>query len=132
MTILAGYATGLGAVWSIQLRWLELMMQKIAVVLPALTQELTATKEGMKPWAGPTNRHGRHKSMTTLGRPQLAQQLNPAELDDISIVRREWPQDQESVNGFAGADELFGFSPYVNHGGGSLRTGRTWSVENNT
>ena len=42
---------------------------------------------------------------------------NPAELDDISIVRREWPQYQESVNGFAGADELFGFSPMLTMAG---------------
>ena len=45
--------------------------------------------------------------MTKLGRPQLAQQLTTAELDEVSIVRGELRVFQPSVNGFAGADEFW-------------------------
>ena len=49
---------------------------------------------------------------------QLTQQLNPAELDNASIVRGEQPSSQQAVNGFAGADETCGFFPHrVNHDG---------------
>ena len=49
---------------------------------------------------------------------QLTQQLNPAELDNASIVRGEQPLSQQAVNGFAGAHEIGGFFPHnmLRHG----------------
>jgi hypothetical protein len=55
--------------------------------------------------------------MTKLGQPQLPQQLNTAELDAVSIVRRELLVCQPNVNGFAGADEIRGLFTNIKHGG---------------
>ena len=52
-----------------------------------------------------------------LGRPQLAQQLTTAELDEVSIVRGERLACHPSVNGFAGADEIRGLLTNIKHGG---------------
>jgi len=60
-----------------------------------------------------------------LSRRQFTQQLTAAELNQVSIVRGERASGvQQSVNGFAGADEIRGLFTNINHGGLSLRTGR--------
>ena len=56
--------------------------------------------------------------MTKLGWRQFIQQLIGAELDEVSILRRERvPALQQGVNGFAGADEIRGLFPNRKHGG---------------
>jgi hypothetical protein len=63
------------------------------------------------PWgwsasSGGSGRSGRGE-MVELGRPKPAQQLITAELDEVSIVRREPASGgQQGVNGFAGAYEI--------------------------
>ena len=65
------------------------------------------------------------REMTKLGWRQFIQQLIAAELDEVSILRRERvPACQQGVNGFAGADEIRGLFPNRKQGGFSLRTGR--------
>ena len=51
-------------------------------------------------------------SMTKLGWREFIQQLIAAELDEVSILRRESvPAFQQGVNGIAGADEIRGLFP---------------------
>ena len=57
-------------------------------------------------------------------RPQLTQQIDTIELDELPIVMREPLVCQPSVNGFAGPDEIRGLCTNIKHGGLSLRTGR--------
>jgi hypothetical protein len=63
--------------------------------------------------------------MTKLGRRQFIQQLIAAELDEVSILRRERvPACQQGVNGIAGADEIRGLFPNSKHGEFSLPADR--------
>lgn len=58
------------------------------------------------------------REMTKLGRPQLAQQLSAADLNEVSFLRRERvPAVQQGVNGFAGADEIRNLFANGKHGG---------------
>ena len=55
--------------------------------------------------------------MMKLVRPQFTQELNGTDLDDVSIVIREWSLYQQAVYGFAGADENLGLFADSKHGG---------------
>jgi hypothetical protein len=56
--------------------------------------------------------------MTKLGWRQFIQQLIGIELDEVSILRGERvPAFQQSVNGFAGVDEIRSFFPNGRQGG---------------
>ena len=70
----------------------------------------TSARSGRGEWTS--------REMMKLSRSQLTQQLNGTELDDVSILTREGSLCQQRMNGFAGADETFGFFPHmVRHDG---------------
>jgi hypothetical protein len=65
---------------------------------------------------GMINKRG-DDGVTKLGRPQFTQQFTTAELDQVSIVRRERFVCQPSVDGFAGTDEIRGLFTNMKHDG---------------
>lgn len=65
--------------------------------------------------------------MIILGRPQFTQQLTPAELDEVQIVRGERFACHPNVNGFAGANEIRGLFTNIKHDGTLLTNRETRS-----
>jgi hypothetical protein len=63
------------------------------------------------------HRQTRNDSVIRLDRPQLAQKVDTTEFDEVLIVRRERPQCQSSVKGFAGANEIRSLFANIKHGG---------------
>jgi hypothetical protein len=59
---------------------------------------------------------------------QLTQQLGGAELDEVSIARREQALSQQGVNGFAGTNEISGLFSNPKHWRALLdeNSGKSW------